>query len=334
MKSRRILLLTVCVLLLLAMVPAYQYWHNRDQRAPFHIAMNEWVGFAPLFLARDLGYFDGLPVDFEFVAVEGDKRAGFYAGRFDMIAETADMFQTNRDSADYPGKIVFAIDESSGGDGVVGSASIRTVKDLVGKSVVAEPGQPAYFILQYLLNKDGMSLKDLNLQDMNSSDAAAAFIAEKADAAGTYEPFLSQALQKRAGAHLLASSKDLPGLIVDVAIVRSETLASRRQDVAAIYSGWCKANDYMKEHPEDATERMAKAFKLSPEEFKDTVSGLRYLDCDDNKRLLGSETSRGQLYQTFDSIGAILKANHLTTAVSPASSRIDPSVEDAVAKAR
>lgn len=296
--------------------------------------MNEWVGFAPLFLARDLGYFDGLPVDFEFVAVEGDKRAGFYAGRFDMILETADMFQTSRDTADYPGKIVFAIDESSGGDGVIASANIRTVKDLAGKSVVAEPGQPSYFILQYLLSKEGMRLKDLNVQNMNSSDAAAAFIAGKADAAGTYEPFLTQAAEKRAGAHLLVSSKDLPGLIVDVAIVKAEALATRRSDVTAIYSGWCKAIDYMRRHPEDATKRMAKAFKLSPSEFNGTISGLRYLDCDDNKRRLGSEAAKGEFYKTFDSIGAILKDNQLTVALSPASSRIDPSIQETVANAR
>jgi len=333
MKSRRIvLLLAACVLLLLAAFPVYQYWHNRGQQTPFHIAMNEWVGFAPLFLARDLGYFNGLPVDFEFVAVEGDKRAGFYAGRFDMMCETVDMFQTSRDSSDYPGKIVFAIDESSGGDGIVASANIRNVKDLAGKTVVAEPGQPAHFVLQYLLSKEGLRLKQLDLQDMNSSDAAAAFIAGKAEAAGTYEPFLTQALQKRPGAHVLVSSKDLPGLIVDVAVVRSETLSSRRQDLTAIYSGWCKATDYIKQHPEDATERMAKAFKLDPAEFKDTISGLRYLDCDDNKRLLGSEAAKGKLYQTFDSIGVILKDNGLTAAVSPASSKIDPSVIGAVAR--
>ncbi len=321
--------------LVLAVIAIALYWYNHQNRqASFHVAFNEWVGFAPLFLARDLGYYGNLPVEFHFVAVEGDKRAGLYAGRFDMICETADMFQTNRDTADYPGKIVFVIDESFGGDGVVASKEVETIKDLRGRVVVAEPGQPAYFALVYLLNKAGLTLRDLNVQHMNSSDAAAAFIAGKADVAGTYEPFLTQALQKRPGSHVLASSKDLPGLIVDVGVLRQETINKRRKDLETLVAGWFKAVDYFKAHRADATDRMAKAFKLSPSEFTDTIGGLRYLDSADNQRFIGKAGEQGMLFQTFETIGKVLKENQLTTVTVSAASRIDNSIVDAVVATR
>ena len=295
-------------------------------KEPFHIAFNEWVGFAPFFLAKEKGFYGDLPVEFDFVALEGDKRAGLYADRFQMICETTDMFQTNRDSVPYPGKIIFAIDESYGGDGVVAIESVKSLKDLKGRTAVSEPGQPAHFVLQYLLHKEGMTLNDIKIQDMASADAAAAFIAGRADIAGTYEPYLSNAIQKRKGSHLLVSSKDLPGLIVDVAIVKDDVLQKRGDDLKRIYAGWCKAVEYFNNNRSDAVAIMAKAFKLKPEEFEDTISGLRYVDCQGNKEKFGSNTQPGPIFGTFKSIGEILKANGQTKSVDDPASKIDFSI--------
>jgi len=293
---------------------------------PFHIAFNEWVGFAPFYLAKEKGYFGDLEVDFQFIALEGDKRAGLQAGRFQMICETMDMFQAGREAETYPGKLVFAIDESFGGDGVLASSEIQAVTALKGKTVVAEPGSASMFVLQYLLHKEGMTVKELNIQDMNSSDAAAAFMAQKADVAGTYEPYLTTALQKRPGSHVLVSSKDTPGLIVDVAIVDKQVLDRRNADVRKVFEGWCRAMDYYKSDEEDAVSIMAKPFKLSPKEFKETISGIRYFDLARNHQFIGTQTVKGPIYDIFATIGSILKENDLTKAVAPASDVIFPTI--------
>jgi NitT/TauT family transport system substrate-binding protein len=328
--SKRVITVTVIAVVIIAVVVGLYLSRNNPKpnppKEPFHIAFNEWVGFAPFFLAKEKGFYGDLPVEFDFVALEGDKRAGLYAGRFQMICETTDMFQTNRDSIPYPGKIVFAIDESHGGDGVIAIDSVKSLKDLKDKTAVSEPGQPAHFILQYLLHKEGMTLNDIKIQNMTSSDAAAAFIAGRADIAGTYEPYLSNALQKRKGSHLLVSSKDLPGLIVDVAIVNDDIMQKRNEDLRRIYSGWCKAVDYFNNNRSDAVAIMAKAFKLKPEEFEDTISGLRYFDCQRGKELFGNSTQPGPIFDTFKSIGEILQANGLTNAVDTPAAKIDLSI--------
>src|SRR5215213_2680582 len=298
--SRRTLAVLIGIIVLVGVVIGV-IWYRRTappivEKQPIHIALNEWVGFAPFFLAKEKGFFGDLPVELNFVALEGDKRAGLYANRFQMICETTDMFQTNRDALPYPGRIVFAIDESYGGDGVVATEEIKSIKDVKGKTAVSEPGQPAHFVLQYLLHKEGMTLNEIKLQNMASADAAAAFIARRADIAGTYEPYLTNAIQKRKGAHLLVSSKDLPGLIVDVAIVNDNLMKERGDDVARVYHGWCQAVDYLKSNRQEAVAIMAKAFKLKPEEFEDTISGLRYFDCQRNKELLGSSSQPGPIF--------------------------------------
>lgn len=285
---------------------------SAPKKKPFNIGFNEWVGFAPFFLAKEKGFYGNLEVNLHFIDLEGNKRAGLYSDKFQMIAETMDMFQTNRDKSNYPGEIVFAIDQSLGGDGVVASKEIQSLKDAKGKVVVSEPGLPAHFVLQYLLKKEGMTFKDLDLQDMGSSDAAAAFIAGKADIAGTYEPYISKALEKRKGAHLLVSTKDLPGLLVDVGIVNKPTLENRKEDIRIVYKGWCEAMEHYKASPNDAISIMAKTFKLSDQEFKETISGLEYYDCAMNKKFF--QESDG-IYKKFKLIGKILMDNGLTKAI-------------------
>ena len=325
-RKRIITLLAIVGVIVVVLLVSFLRLPSQKQKATFNIGFNEWVGFAPFFLAQEKGYFGDLSVSLNFIDLEGDKRAGLYAGRLQMICETIDMFQTNRDTSDYPGKIVFAVDESLGGDGIVATDNVKSIKDLKDKVVVSEPGLPAHFVLQYLLHKEGMTLKDVKLQDMTSSDAAAAFIAKRADVAGTYEPYLTKALDKRPGAHLLISTKDLPGLIVDVAIVTDDTLQRRKKDVETIYRGWCKALHDLENTPDEAVRIMAKAFKLSPEEFNDTCSGLRYINYDENTKRFGNQTEPTYILQTFNMVGQILKENGLTKTIASGKDRVDFSI--------
>ena len=140
--------------------------------------------------------------------------------------------------------------------------------------------------------------------------------------AGTYEPYLSKALNKIEGAHLLISSKDLPGLIIDVAIIRNETLEKRERDVKKIFIGWCKAIKYFEDNPEDAISIMAKSFNLSSDEFRDTISGIRYFGYERNQELFGSIEKLGAIFETFDLAGAILMENEITKAIAKSDQKV------------
>ena len=326
MIKRRAILAVVLVLISAFCAGVIVTKIRKPSRSTFHIAFNEWAGFAPFFLAKEKGYFGDLPVELHFIASESDKRAGLHNGRFQMICETMDMFQNGRSAVPYPGRIVFAVDESFGGDGVVAAKGIQSLKDLKGKVAVSEPGQASHLVLQYLLRKEGMTLKDVKLREMESSDAAAAFVAGKADVAATYEPYLGNALQKRAGSHLLVSSKDLPSLIVDVAVVSDKTLQTRASDVTRVYAGWCKAVEFLEKNRAEAIAVMAKPFRMTPKNFEGSAAGLRYFGRQRNTELFGSASTPGAIQETFKMIGEILLANGLTRAVDTPASKIDLSV--------
>jgi len=323
-KSLRTVLITAVGLAFLFTF-AYGCGKKKEQTketAEFNIGFDQWVGFAPFFLAKEKGYFGDLQVKTHNVSSQAEKREGLKSGKFQMICETMDMFQLDREAPDYAGKIVFGLDESSGGDGIAVVEEIKDAKDLRDKTIAVEPGSPAYFILLTLLDKEDMTLKDIHLEKMSSKEAAEAFAQGKVDAVGTYEPYLGQALKGRQNARLLVSSEDLPERIVDVAIVNTKTLNKRAGDIRKIYEAWTKAVNDIKENHDESVAVMAKSYNIKPEDLSKALSGLRFLGIDENREAFGNEKSPGRIFEVVADIGLMLELNKLTKAKAPASTKI------------
>lgn len=273
----------------------------------FDIGMVTFAGYAPLYLAKEKGFFGDLEVTFQRIEEVPSIRAGVVRGDLEGYLATPDIaLDTN---SEPPGVAVWAIDESAGGDGVVVAGNIQDLSGLKGKKIAAEPGLPPHFVLLYLLYQNGLSINDVALQDMSTQNAAAAFVSGSVDAAGIYEPYLSNAMKQRKGSRIVISSAQTPGLIVDLIFVRNDVIANRPQDVAKVIEGWRKAMSFIKSNPDEAYAIMSKAFNLPVNEFRDVVSGIRWLDLQDNQRLFGTDADPGPLYKNFTIVNDVLRRN-------------------------
>lgn len=284
---------------------------SQNEQPQIAIGMVTFPGYAPLYLAKEKGFFEGVDVELKRIESIGDIRAAMSSGDINVFAATYDIYQSTKDVA--PTGIGFlGMDESHGGDGIAVSDEIASISDLRGKSVAAEPGFPPYLILQYLLSKEGMTLNDVNFQDVPTTDAGSAFAAGKLDAAGIYEPALSASVSARKGATVLASSKDTPGLIQDL-LFADERLAQENPEVLELVAaGWFRALEYIATNEDDAYAIMADAFAVTPAEMKDFQSGITWLDKQDNLALFDRTTARNA-YTTFAEVCNILKSNGDTT---------------------
>jgi len=281
--------------------------NSRQTKESVTIGMVTFPGYAPLYLAQEKGLFEDIDVNLVRIEAIGDIRAAMNSGKIDMYAATYDIFQAV-DKSVPPGVGFLAIDESHGGDGVVVSDKIKELKDLTGKTVGAEPGFPPYFILQYLLNKEGMSLDDVDFKDLPSADAGNAFVSGKIDVAGTYEPYLSISANKRAGARVLVSSEDTPGLIVDLLFASDDLVKNDAETLKKISDGWFAAVKYWDEHPDESMEIMAKAFGVDKAEMEDIKSGISWATLEDNQKLFNKNQAHNA-YTTFKLVGDILENN-------------------------
>jgi len=280
---------------------------KNEEKITLKIGMVTFAGYAPLYVAQEKGFFENINVELVRIESIGDLRAAMQSGSIDMYIATPDIFQSAEKNKPV-GVGFLAIDESTGADGVVASGDIQSVEELKGKKVGAEPGFPPYFVLQYMLYKHGMSLADIDFKDMSSQTAANAFIANQLDAAGTYEPYLSNAVSQKNGSKILISSADTKGLIVDIIFASEKLYQNNPATLAKIAKGWYKAVEFYNTNPKEAIAIMSKAFRIAPEEMIDIKSGLSWLNKNDNLALFDT-TKADNIFTTFDMVGEILLKN-------------------------
>lgn len=267
---------------------------------PLKLGYSVWVGYGPLFLARDKGYFKDQGLDVTLVKVEDPKqRFTALAGKqLDGLVTTLDTM-TQYWKPETPFRAVLALDESSGGDGIVSGSALNTVADLKGKQVGVNVGSVSQFFLEYLLKQNGMTDKDLTLVKMQQGDVPAALAAKRIDAGVTWEPYLSASVKN--GAKLIATSKDTPGLIVDILLLRNDVMQANPQAAQGLVNAWNQAIEYWKQNPDDADAVMQKGlggFYASPADIKNDLKGATLFDAARNKTFFGS-TGKGTATETL-----------------------------------
>ncbi len=268
------------------------------QAGTLSIGHTTWVGYGTLYLARDLGYFKEQGLDVELTTIE---EASMYmaaqaSGKLSGSASTIDEILKYR-SSDFCFKAVAALDESYGGDGVLVGKEVASLKDLKGQSVAVNEGSVSQFWLSYLLKHNGMTMADLDIQNMTAHDAATAFIAGRVPAAVTWEPHLSLVRQKGEGKVLIDSSKT-PGVIVDVVALSCDVIDKQPEDVKALVKGLYKAVQFTRDNPEKAHEIMAKGvggYLADPVELANAAKGVRFYDQAMSEKLLGVPGKPGDI---------------------------------------
>jgi NitT/TauT family transport system substrate-binding protein len=265
------------------------------------VAILTWVGYGPFFVAKERGFFKKHGVDIDIVKIEelGARHSALISGAVQFSISTLDLF-ANEAPQGLPAVCVVKLTDSYGADGIVAKKSIRSIKDLKGKTVAFEKGTPSHFFLLYLLEKDGLSLKDIIPKYMTAGDAGAAFIAGHVDAAVTWEPWLTKAKETPYG-DILVTSRERPGLLLDILLVHTSFAREYPEAVKGVLLAWFEAIEYWQKNPNDANVIMAKGLGLSQEEFAVMLKGDQFSDYQENRRYFGLDTSEpGPFFEAFD----------------------------------
>lgn len=305
-QTKKLTVLAITIVLLVG-ATSCKWGSKTTQKQKVTIGMVTFPGYAPLYLAKEKGFFGDLDVELVRIESVGDLRAALSSGKIDMYASTYDIFQSNQ-GTDVPGIGFMLIDESHGADGIVAAAGINSISDLKGKKLAGEPGLPPYFLLQFLLNKEHLAMSDISIKDIATQDAGAAFTSGSVDAAAIYEPFLSNAVKSRKGSKVIVSSAQQPNILADL-LFASQGLAKNHPDaLKTVADGWFKALDYVKSNPDDAYTIMAKAFNVSKQEMIDFKSVMTWYSKEDNISMF-NRSSATNVYQIFQLVGDVLEAN-------------------------
>ena len=139
-----------------------------------------------------------------------------------------------------------------------------------------------------------MTMDDLKLVDMDSASAGAAFLTGELDAAVVWEPWLTNASQRKGG-HVLVSSAEYPRVIMDSLVVSGTFYKEHPEAVPALRNAWSDAVDYYKENPEESIKIMAKGLDLTVKDMKDMIPGVKFLGNKENAEFF-DEKNKDSIY--------------------------------------
>src|SRR6476659_8841558 len=183
--------------------------------AKVNIGISGWTGCAPLVRAKEAGIFakNGLDVTIKKIP-QASRHLAIASGDVQCAATTVETWIAWNANGVATTQL-FQLDKSYGADGMVVRSNIASIKDVKGKQVAASaPGTAPYFTLAWFLKKNGLTVKDVTVVNMEPGPAAQAFIAGQNDAAMTYEPYLSSVRNAPQAGKIIATTLDYP-MIMD-----------------------------------------------------------------------------------------------------------------------
>jgi NitT/TauT family transport system substrate-binding protein len=256
------------------------------------IGMSGWTGFAPLTLADKAGIFakNGLDVDLKLIP-QASRHLALAAGAIQCAATTVETHVAWNANGVQITQILL-LDKSNGGDGLAVRKDVANIKDLRGKAIgVDAPGTSPFFVLAYMLKKNGMSMKDIKRVTLSPQAAANAFIAGQNDAAQTYEPYLSAIRDKPEAGKILLTTRDYP-VVVDTLGCPRSFLRANPKAAEALTRSWFEALEMIKKEPAKSNEIMGAAVKQTGEQFARSATFIAWQDRTANRQFFSGEIAR------------------------------------------
>src|SRR5216117_2452402 len=249
------------------------------------IGISGWTGFAPLTLANQAGIFkkNGLDVTIKKIP-QKDRHLAVASGDIQCAATTVETW-ISWNANGVATKQIFQLDKSYGADGMATRNDVASIKDLKGKTVAASaPGTAPYFTLAWMLKKNGLSVKDVTVVNLEPAAAAQAFVAGQNDAAMTYEPYLSTVRDNPQAGKIIATTLDYP-MIMDTFGCTPKFLADNPKAAKALADGYFDAVALIEKEPAKSYETMGSDVK----QFGNSAKYLRWQDKAANQKFFAGE---------------------------------------------
>ncbi|WP_172298755.1 putative urea ABC transporter substrate-binding protein [Pseudoruegeria sp. HB172150] len=256
MLAKRI---AAAAVLALAAVPALA-----QEKTEFRVAWSIYVGWMPWGYLEESGIMDKWAekygIDVEIVQINDyvESINQYTAGAFDGVTAT------NMDTLSIPAgsgvdtTALIVGDYSNGNDAVIMKGD-GVLADLAGKPVNLVELSVSHYLLARGLDQVGLSEADLGgVINTSDADMIAAYATNDVEAVVTWNPLVSTIMEEP-GANKVYDSADIPGEIIDIMWVNTETLAANPDFGKALVGAWYELMGLMESGDEEALTAMAEA---------------------------------------------------------------------------
>jgi NitT/TauT family transport system substrate-binding protein len=284
---------------------------------PLRIGAHVFPGYEMLFLARQLGQLPDKQVRLiEMPSASASLRA-LASGALEGACLTLDEVLMARDRG-VPLTVVLVLDVSMGADTVLARPVVRDLADLRGRSIAVEQSAVGAVMLDAMLQAAGLLLADVRPVHLPIDEHERAYADRRVDAVVTFEPATSRL--RAAGARQLFSSREAPGLVLDVLAVRPPFLASHRLAIATAVTAHLGIRDRFAAAPSQYAAQLAPRLGLTPDQVPAAFNGLEMPDLARNRQLL---TSPQGLRATAERLAGVMRRAGLIAGALDARGLVD-----------
>jgi NitT/TauT family transport system substrate-binding protein len=272
---------------------------------PLRVAILPWIGFSRMHLAETQGFFKELGLNVEHVIYQDPTKINedLVAKKVDLAWLVAvDLLELNAKDPNL--KFIKVSDYSGAVDAIVGNG-IASPSDLRGKTIARENIPYEVVFVEKYLQSINLTTDDVKIVSMTVSDAAAAFIAGKVDAAAIFEPLVTKSLKERAGSSVLFTAKG-SSIIPNGLAGNSQLLNERREEVLAYLKAGDQALKYAAGNVSNSNEVVAKWVGSSVEEIAMQMQQIDLLDISANKSIAFNINNPLNVVASVDSAAPIL----------------------------
>lgn len=285
------------------LLPGLLMWLAACQPHPdptLRIGTNLWPGYEPLYVARDQRVFQSLDVQLIEYRAAGQVLNGLRKGTINMAALTLD--EAVRISASgIPIEVIWLFNISDGADQLLARPGISQISELSGKRIGIESNALGAYLWQRFLSLNHLNAADYELVGLDLAAHAQALTNGEVDAVMTFEPEKSKLL--RLGAKALFTSKEVPGEVLDVLIVRktgdnAPTTAQIQQFIRQYHQHF----QQMQQNWQGWYPQLNKRLKLSEQELVQTYGELQIPSVTMQIQLLSNQVKMQKIMQDYQQV--------------------------------
>ncbi len=301
--------------------------------APVTLGVVTWIGYGPIYCAAANGYYAKYGLDVKLVNfTDNSVMAGaLQSGEIDATTLTYDQV-ISANSRGWKLKVVMPVDYSVGGDAILASTKIQSIKELKGRKVAFMAASPSDFLLGYELGKDGLSEKDVQPVNTTPEGVVGIMAGGSTDVGVSYEPNVSTIVKSSGGKrfHVLMSSRDARGMITDVLVLKESVIAKNPKWVEGLIRGTLDGLAFMKADPVKASAIIAKTLEISPAEVQEQLPNIENPALANLGDVFNKTPTLPSFYASGKIIGDILKREGQIDALPPIEMTYDASFVSAL----
>lgn len=249
---------------------------KNQEQSPIKIAISDWIGYSPAFVARDAGFFEknNVKVELVYATSYSESQRLYRDGQVNGIFESyTDTIFHNSDGV--PSEVVYIADISYESDAIVG-LPVESLHDLKGKNIGIEGLNTfSHIFVLSALEKSGLTQNDVNFIQVSAYDVDEALKNGKIVAGHTWNPVKDELVTD--GFSVLYTAGDIPGIITDVMVFDHQIVESRSEDIKKIVKSILEAQDFMYTNNEEAGSIIEKTGMMKKEDFNHSLSELKQL---------------------------------------------------------